>query len=180
LSRTIAEKEKTNALVDGEKIRIISTNLFSDEFFKADGEVFGSFATAQSFQELKEKADNVDPKLMYPALYRILIFIKRAMAEQSEGITQYLKKDDGYKMLSDEIDKLSIGLPSKTASKIREFIEIADGINNINFIDLRKAKFSPAVSIMMQALDQASDILLKPLLSDIEKEIELFLLGEQV
>lgn len=180
LSQNIAEKEKTRALVDEEKSRIISTNLFSDEFFKADGEVFGEFATAQSFQELKERANNLDPKLMYQAIYRTLIFIKRAMAEQSVGITQYLEKDDEYKKLHDEIDKLTVGLLSKTALKISDFIEIADGINSLSFIDFGKVELSPAVSIIMQASDQAFDSLLKPLLSDIEKEIELFLLGEEL
>lgn len=179
LSQNIAEKEKTRALVDEEKSRIISTNLFQGGFFGEDTQVFSDLATSETLQEMKKHADSVDTKSTYQAIYRTLIFIKRAMAEQSVGITQYLEKDDEYINLHDEIDKLTAGLLSKTASKISDFIEIADGINNLSFIDFEKAELSPAVSIMMQALDQASDSLLKPLLSDIEKEIETFLLGEE-
>jgi len=186
-SKRIADEKHAKQKLTYEQMQQVAERLTQVGILQELGDVFLGFATAPSYEKLEEMIKNSDYAKTHETMKKLLIFFKSAMSELQIGISNYLEKDEEYKKLYDDIQRRIVGLPPKTQSRIYDYIETVNSLNNIKFIDLPKLSealelglIAPVGTLMLQQLEQSINSYLSPMLSLIRQDIDTFLLGEDV
>ena len=175
LGKAIAQENTDDVIsLSDERMENLANNLGQGGFLN-DVEMFGGIVESKTFGEIKEVTDKLDPLIAFQAVNRMFIFINRGMQAENIGLSRFIKDNEQYQNLKNEIYLLSSPFPSITQNHITECVEIMEGINSLNLIDFSNLDVNPTIKIFMQSIDSAENLILSPILQVIETEIENFI-----
>ena len=184
-SQKVSEEKAKRSKVTFEQMEKLVDRLTNAGVFEALAEPFLGYAVSKSYSELDEKLKNSDAVAVNNAVKNLLVHFKNAMSEMNIGITRFLKDDIEYNQIYNDIQRRTVGVPTEIQNLITDYVDSANGINNLKFIDLPKLvkalgleSMSPIGTLMLQNIEQSADHFLSSKLDAIRSKTDLFLQGE--